>query len=32
MIVKIYIGADRLDMFKDESIEVNSSVATINDI
>ena len=32
MIVKIYIGADRLDMFKDESIEINSSVATINDI
>lgn len=32
MIVKIYIGSERLDMFKDEAIEVNSSVATINDI
>ena len=32
MIVKIYIGSERLDMFKDESIEVNSSVSTINDI
>jgi len=32
MFVKIYIGNDRLDLFKDESIEVTSSVANINDI
>lgn len=32
MIVDIYIGNFKLDMFKDESIELNSSVANINDI
>ena len=32
MIVDIYIGEFKLDMFKDESIELNSSVANINDI
>jgi len=32
MTTKIYIGNDRLDLFKDESIEVTSSVANINDI
>lgn len=32
MIVKIYIGADKLDLFKDENISLTSSVASINDI
>ena len=32
MITKIYIGNDRLDLFKDENIELSSSVANINDI
>jgi len=32
MVAKIYIGNDRLDLFKDEAIELTSSVATINDI
>jgi len=32
MVAKIYIGNDRLDLFKDESIELSSSVANINDI
>lgn len=32
MFVKIYIGNDRLDLFKNESIELTSSVANINDI
>lgn len=32
MIVDIFIGNFKLDMFKDESIELNSSVANINDI
>ncbi len=32
MMTNIYIGNERLDLFKDESIEVTSSVANINDI
>jgi len=32
MIVGIYIGEDKLDLFNDEAIEVNSSVQNINDI
>jgi len=32
MITKIYIGNDKLDLFKDENIELSSSVANINDI
>ncbi len=32
MIVKIYIGNDRVDLFGDEKISVTSNVATINDI
>lgn len=32
MIAKIYIGADRLDLYKDENIFLTSSVASINDI
>lgn len=32
MVVKIYIGADKLDLFKDENISLTSSVASINDI
>ena len=32
MIAKIYIGYDRVDLFKDENIEVVSSVLDINDI
>jgi len=32
MVAKIYIGNDRLDLFKSENIEVSSSVASINDI
>ena len=32
MIVDVYIGNFKLDMFKDEGIELNSSVANINDI
>jgi len=32
MVVKLYIGNDDLDRFKDESIEINSSIANINDI
>jgi len=32
MIIKLYIENDYLDRFKDESIELNSSIANINDI
>ena len=32
MIVDIYIGGDKLDLFEDENIEVKSSVADIQDI
>jgi hypothetical protein len=32
MMTNLYIGNDKLDLFKDESIEVTSSVANINDI
>lgn len=32
MMTKIYIGNDSLDLFKNESIELTSSVANINDI
>ena len=32
MVVKLYIGNDDLDRFKDEAIEINSSIANINDI
>lgn len=32
MIIKLYIVNDYLDRFKDESIELNSSIANINDI
>jgi hypothetical protein len=32
MKVDIYIGTDKVDLFKEESIEVNSSVADIEDI
>jgi hypothetical protein len=32
MMTNIFIGNDKLDLFKDESIEVTSSVANINDI
>ncbi len=32
MIVKLYIGNESLDRFKDESIEINSSVLNISDI
>ena len=32
MIIDVYIGDYKLDLFKDEGIELNSSVATINDI
>lgn len=32
MIIKLYIGNDHLDRFKDETIELNSSIANINDI
>jgi hypothetical protein len=32
MIVDIYIGEFKLDTFKDETIEINSSIANVNDI
>jgi len=32
MIVNIYIGGDKVDLFKEENIEINSSVADIEDI
>jgi len=32
MIVSLYIGSDKLDLFKDETIELNSSVQDVNDI
>ena len=32
MIVSLYINEDKLDLFNDETIEVNSSVADVNDI
>jgi hypothetical protein len=32
MIVDIYIGTFKIDTFKDEGIEINSSIADINDI
>lgn len=32
MFASLYIGNDKLDLFKDESIELSSSVANINDI
>lgn len=32
MDVSIYIGDDKLDLFKDETIEINSSVQDVNDI
>jgi len=32
MTTNIYIGTDKLDLFKDENIELSSSVANINDI
>ena len=32
MVAKVYIGDNRLDLFKDEAIELTSSVANINDI
>jgi len=32
MITKIYIGEDRLDLYKDENINLTSSVTSINDI
>lgn len=32
MFASLYIGNDKLDLFKDESVELSSSVANINDI
>lgn len=32
MMLKLYIGEDILDLFQDESIELNSSIANVNDI
>jgi len=32
MIIDIYIGNDKLEIFKDEGVQLNSSVANINDI
>ena len=32
MTVEIYIGNNKIDLFRDENIEVNSSVASIEDI
>lgn len=32
MIVSLYIGTSKLDMFNDESVEINSSIANIEDI
>lgn len=32
MIIKLYIGSDKLDLFKSENIEVNSSIADVSDI
>jgi len=32
MIVEIYIGSYKLDTFKDESVDLNSSIANVNDI
>jgi len=32
MFASLYIGTDKLDLFKDESVELSSSVANINDI
>jgi hypothetical protein len=32
MIVSLYIGEDKLDLFNDETIEINSSVQNVNDI
>lgn len=32
MIIKLYIGEESIDRFKDENIELNSSIANINDI
>lgn len=32
MFASLYIGNDKLDLFKDESIEINSSIANVNDI
>jgi len=32
MIIDIYIGDDLVDMFSDENVEVNSSIANVQDI
>lgn len=32
MILSLYIGNDKLDLFQDESIEINTSIANVNDI
>jgi len=32
MMLKLYIGDDVMDLFQDESIEINSSIANVNDI
>lgn len=32
MMLKLYIGEDVMDLFQDESIELNSSIANVNDI
>ena len=32
MVIKLYIGSDKLDLFEDENIEVNSSIADVSDI
>lgn len=32
MTISVYIGSDKLDLFKDEGIQLTSSVASINDI
>jgi len=32
MMLKLYIGEDVMDLFQDESIEINSSIANVNDI
>jgi hypothetical protein len=32
MIIDIYIGNDKIEIFKDEGVQLNSSVANINDI
>ena len=32
MIIKLFIGVDKLDLFKDENINLNSSIADVSDI